>query len=153
MPHFWSISTLPRKFAAADITVMLLGGMQGGIRCGKVCVPHDAQGVHVLGSTEKLSLFVCLWVRAGRATLVCWLRKCSSFIFLPYSDTRSLSGVKVGYHSSHCVWKKIALRARIRLLVVLLLLPLSTIALWSPSHKAGFKCDFSTQTQVFFPRS
>lgn len=66
-----SISALPRMFAAADSTKMLLGRTQGRISCGTVCVPHDAQGVCVLGITEKLSLFMCPWVRVGRAALRC----------------------------------------------------------------------------------
>lgn len=56
MRHFLSISALPERLPTADITMMSLGEMEGGIGCGTVCVPCDAQGARVLGSLEKLSL-------------------------------------------------------------------------------------------------
>lgn len=38
----------------AEIVKMSFAGMQGGIICGTVCIPHDAHEMHVLGGTESL---------------------------------------------------------------------------------------------------
>lgn len=38
----------------AEIIKMSFAGMQDGIICGTVCIPHDTQGMHVLGGTESL---------------------------------------------------------------------------------------------------
>lgn len=38
----------------AEIIKMSFAGMQDGVICGTVCIPHDTQGMHVLGGTESL---------------------------------------------------------------------------------------------------
>lgn len=67
-------------FTTAEIIKMSFAGMRGGIICGRVCIPRDAQGMHVLGGTE--SLYVPLVLGGQSRTQVHFLRNCISFIFL-----------------------------------------------------------------------
>lgn len=48
-------------FTTAEVIKMSFAGMQGGIICGRVCIPRDAQGMHVLGGTESLCAFGFGW--------------------------------------------------------------------------------------------